>query len=44
MNILKLFTNFITIKPRVKYIKSGNSIKQATHENDSTASEIKNIT
>lgn len=43
-NILKLSTSFATIKPRVKYIKVGDSIELATHEDDSTAGEAKSIT
>ena len=43
-NILKLSTSFTTIKPRVKYIKVGDSIELATHEDDSTAGEAKSIT
>ena len=43
-NILKLSTSFITIKSCVKYIKVGDSIELATHENDSTISEAKSIT
>lgn len=42
-NILKLSTSFITIKPHVKYIKLGDNIELATHQNNSTASEAKNI-
>lgn len=43
-NVLKLSTSFTTIKPRVKYIKVGDSIELATHEDDSTAGEAKSIT
>ena len=43
-NILKLSTSFITIKPRIKYIKVGDSIKLATHEDNSTVSQVKSIT
>ena len=43
-NILKLSTIFTTIKPRVKYIKVGDIIELATHEDDSTASKAKSIT
>ena len=43
-NILKLSTSFTTIKARVKYIKVGDSIELATHEDDSTAGEAKSIT
>ncbi len=40
-NILKLSTSFTTIKPHVKYIKMGDSVKLATHEDDFTTSEAK---
>ncbi|MCJ1346539.1 hypothetical protein MMC31_004757 [Peltigera leucophlebia] len=43
-NILKLSTSFTTIKARVKYIKVGDSIELATHEDESTAGEAKSIT
>lgn len=42
-NILKLSTSFITIKPHIKYIKVGDNIELATHQNDSMASKAKNI-
>lgn len=43
-NILKLSTSFTTFKLRVKYIKMGDSIELAIHENNSTANEAKSIT
>lgn len=42
-NILKLSTNFATIKPWVRYIKVGDSIELATHKDDSTMGEAKSI-
>lgn len=41
--ILKLFTSFILIKLRVKFIKVGKDIKQATYKNDLLIIEIKNV-
>ena len=42
--ILKRSTSFTIIKLCVKYIKVGDSIELATHEDNSTASEAKSIT
>lgn len=42
-NILKLSTSFTTMKPHVIYIKVGDSIELATHEDNFTASEAKSI-
>lgn len=40
-NMLKLSTSFAIINLRVKYIKVGDSIELATHEDDSAAGEAK---